>query len=116
MDTGLPLLHSGKVRDVYDAGPDDEGRARLLMVASDRISAFDVIMDEPIPDKGRILTAISAHWFALLAEVAPSHLLSTDVADFPETARRDELIGRSMLTRSAEMLPIECIARGYITG
>ena len=116
MDTGLPLLHSGKVRDVYDAGPDDEGRARLLMVASDRISAFDVVMDERIPDKGRVLTAISAHWFELLADVAPNHLLSTDVADFPDTARRDDLVGRSMLTRSAEMLPIECIVRGYITG
>lgn len=111
MSIGLPLLHSGKVRDVHDAGD-----GRLLMVASDRISAFDVVMDEPIPDKGRVLTAISAHWFELLADVAPNHLISTDVADFPASARGDELVGRSMLTRRAEMLPIECIVRGHLTG
>ncbi|MDE0803669.1 MAG: phosphoribosylaminoimidazolesuccinocarboxamide synthase [Acidimicrobiales bacterium] len=111
MTIDLPLLHTGKVRGIYDAGDD-----QLLMVASDRISAFDVVMDEAIPDKGRVLTAISVHWFDLLADVAPNHLISTDVADFPDGASDEDLVGRSMLTRKAEMLPIECIVRGYITG
>lgn len=109
--TDLPLLNTGKVRGIYDAGDD-----KLLMVTSDRISAFDVVMDQTIPDKGRVLTAMSAHWFELLADVAPNHLISTDVADFPENARGDDLVGRSMLTHKADMLPIECIVRGYITG
>jgi phosphoribosylaminoimidazole-succinocarboxamide synthase len=107
----LPNLYSGKVRDIYDAGDD-----RLLLVASDRMSAFDVVMAEPVPDKGRVLTAMSAFWFELLADVAPSHLLSTELADFPEGARGDDLAGRTMLCRRAQMLPIECIVRGYITG
>jgi phosphoribosylaminoimidazole-succinocarboxamide synthase len=107
----LPLLHTGKVRDIYDAGPD-----HLLMVASDRISAFDVVMAETIPDKGRVLTAMSAFWFELLADVAPNHLVSTDLADFPEGAQDPALAGRTMLTRRAEMLPVECIVRGYLTG
>ena len=111
MTVDLPLLHSGKVRDVYDAGDD-----RLLLVASDRISAFDVVMAESIPDKGRVLTAMSAFWFEQLADVAPNHLVSTDVADFPAGARDPSLAGRSMLTRRAEMLPIECIVRGYLSG
>lgn len=107
----LPHLSSGKVRDIYDAG---EGR--LLLVASDRMSAFDVIMDEPIPDKGRVLTAMSAFWFELFADVVPGHLISTDLADLPAEAQLPELEGRVMLCRRAEMLPIECIVRGYITG
>jgi phosphoribosylaminoimidazole-succinocarboxamide synthase len=107
----LPLLNTGKVRAIYDAGDD-----RLLMVASDRISAFDVVMEETIPDKGRVLTAMSAFWFDLLSDVVPNHLISTDLADFPEGAQDDALAGRTMLTRKAEMLPIECIVRGYITG
>jgi phosphoribosylaminoimidazole-succinocarboxamide synthase len=107
----LPNLYSGKVRDIYDAGDD-----RLLLVASDRMSAFDVVMAEPVPDKGRVLTAMSAFWFELLADVAPSHLLSTEVADFPEGARGGDVAGRTMLCRRAQMLPIECIVRGYITG
>ncbi len=111
MNIDLPLLNTGKVRGIYDAGDDT-----LLMVTSDRISAFDVVMDQTIPDKGRVLTAMSAHWFDLLADVAPNHLISTDVADFPEGARDDDLVGRSMLTHKADMLPIECIVRGYITG
>src|SRR3546814_17553384 len=78
----LPLLNTGKVRGIYDAGPD-----HLLLVTSDRISAFDVVMDEPIPDKGRVLTAMSAFWFELLADVAPNHLVSTELADFPEIGR-----------------------------
>jgi phosphoribosylaminoimidazole-succinocarboxamide synthase len=111
MDVDLPLLNTGKVRGIYDAGPE-----HLLMVTSDRISAFDVVMEEPIPDKGRVLTAMSAFWFELLADVAPNHLVSTDLADFPEGAQDPSLAGRTMLTRRAEMLPIECVVRGYLTG
>jgi phosphoribosylaminoimidazole-succinocarboxamide synthase len=107
----LPLLHAGKVRDVHDAG---EGR--LLLVASDRVSAFDVVMRETVPDKGRVLTAMSVFWFRELADVAPSHLLSTDPADFPAGAGDPELVGRTMLVRRAEMLPVECIVRGHLAG
>lgn len=107
----LPTLYSGKVRDVYDAGD-----GRLLLVASDRISAFDVVMAEPVPDKGRVLTAMSAFWFELLADVAPSHLISTDLDAFPPGAQVAEAAGRSMLCHRAEMLPIECIVRGYLSG
>ena len=107
----LPLLASGKVRDVYDAGD-----GRLLLVASDRISAFDVVMAEPIADKGRVLTAMSAFWFDHLGDVVANHLLSTDVADLPHGAQLPGLAGRVMLCRAAEMLPVECIVRGYITG
>jgi phosphoribosylaminoimidazole-succinocarboxamide synthase len=114
-DLGLPHVHSGKVRDIYAVDDD-----RLLMVTSDRISAFDVVMDEPIPDKGRVLTAMSAFWFAELADVVTGHLISTDVADLPPEAQKvaaeADLAGRVMLTRRAEMLPVECIVRGYITG
>ena len=107
----LPHLNSGKVRDLYEV--DDR---HLLIVTSDRISAFDVVMEEPIPDKGRVLTAMSAFWFEHLAGVAPSHLVSTDLADLPEEARDPELAGRVMLVRRAEMLSLECIVRGYLTG
>jgi phosphoribosylaminoimidazole-succinocarboxamide synthase len=107
----LPLVASGKVRDVYDAGD-----GCLLLVASDRISAFDVVMAEPIANKGRVLTAMSAFWFERLGGVVANHLLSTDVADLPDGARLPGLAGRIMLCRSAEMLPVECIVRGYITG
>jgi phosphoribosylaminoimidazole-succinocarboxamide synthase len=107
----LPHLSSGKVRDIYDAGDN-----RLLMVTSDRLSAFDVVMDEPIPDKGRVLTAMSAFWFDHLADVVQGHLITTDLADMPEGARDPSLAGRTMLCRRAEMLPVECIVRGYITG
>ncbi|HRA34376.1 MAG TPA: phosphoribosylaminoimidazolesuccinocarboxamide synthase, partial [Acidimicrobiales bacterium] len=110
-DISLPHLSSGKVRDIYDAGD-----GRLLLVTSDRISAFDVIMAEPIPDKGRVLTAMSAFWFELFADLVPGHLISTDLADMPPEAQQPELTGRVMLCRRAEMLPIECIVRGYITG
>ena len=110
--TALPLLRSGKVRDVYDAGG-----GNLLMVASDRISAFDVVMAEPIPDKGRVLTAMTAFWVDQLDDVAPSHLVSVDPADFPpEAAGIDDAAGRAMLVRRAEMLSIECIVRGYLSG
>lgn len=107
----LPHVLTGKVRDIYDAGDD-----RLLIVTSDRISAFDVVMDEPIPDKGRVLTAISRFWFDELSDVAPHHLLSTDLADLPAAAQDPSLAGRVMLVRRAEMLPLECIVRGYLTG
>lgn len=111
MVDALPHIYSGKVRDIYDAGDD-----RLLMVTSDRISAFDVVMDEPVPDKGRVLTATSAFWFAHLADIVPSHLISTDLGQCPEPARKPEWEGRVMLCRRAEMLPVECIVRGYLTG
>lgn len=110
----LPKLYSGKVRDIYDAGPD-----RLLMVTSDRLSAFDVVMDEPIPDKGRVLTAMSAFWFDRFADLIPGHLIATDLAELGEygIAPDDpDLAGRVMLCHKAEMLTIECIVRGYITG
>jgi phosphoribosylaminoimidazole-succinocarboxamide synthase len=111
----LPLAHiySGKVRDIYAVG--DE---QLLMVTSDRLSAFDVVLDEPIHHKGRVLTAISAYWFEQLADVVGSHLVSTDLSSLPDdvvTADPD-LVGRFMLCRKAEMLPIECIVRGYLSG
>lgn len=111
MSIDLELLYSGKVRDMYDAGD-----GRLLLVASDRISAFDVVMAETVQDKGRVLTAMSAFWFEQLGDVAPSHLISTDTNDFPDGAEGQDLAGRSMLVHKAEMLSIECIVRGYITG
>ena len=107
----LPHLSSGKVRDIYDAGPD-----RLLMVTSDRLSAFDVVMAEPIPDKGRVLTAMTAFWFELFEDLVPGHLISTDLADLPFENPDPDLAGRVMLVRRAEMLEIECIVRGYLTG
>jgi phosphoribosylaminoimidazole-succinocarboxamide synthase len=109
----LPHLYSGKVRDIYEVGDD-----RLLLVTSDRLSAFDVVLDEPIPHKGRVLTAMSAFWFEALGDVAASHLVSTDLADLPDgvTEADPDLAGRFMLCNRAEMLPIECIVRGYITG
>jgi phosphoribosylaminoimidazole-succinocarboxamide synthase len=109
----LPHLYSGKVRDIYAVGED-----RLLMVTSDRLSAFDVVLAEPILHKGRVLTAISAYWFEVLGDVVGSHLLSTDVSDLPTdvVAAGEDLAGRIMLCRKAEMLPIECIVRGYLSG
>lgn len=110
-------VYTGKVRDVYDAGGD-----LLLMVASDRISVFDVVLAEPVPDKGRVLTAMTDYWTGHLAEVAPTHLVTTDPAGFPAAAAdipglpASELAGRAMLVRRAEMLPIECIVRGYLSG
>ncbi len=112
----LALVQSGKVRELYDAGGD-----RLLMVASDRMSAFDVIMEEPIPEKGRVLTAMTVYWLGELADLAPNHLISADVADFPDGVEalpggRSGLAGRALLVRRAEMLDIECIVRGYLAG
>jgi phosphoribosylaminoimidazole-succinocarboxamide synthase len=114
-DLGLAHVHSGKVRDIYAIGDD-----RLLMVTSDRLSAFDVVMAEPIPDKGRVLTAMSSFWFGELSDVVPGHLISTDMADLPPSARDAagpaDLAGRVMVTRRADMLPVECIVRGYLSG
>jgi phosphoribosylaminoimidazole-succinocarboxamide synthase len=108
----IKLLKRGKVRDVYEI--DDQ----LLIVASDRISAFDVVMDDPIPDKGKILTSISIFWFEKLASIIENHLISTDPAEYPEVCRKysDQLRGRSMLVKKTEPLAVECIVRGYITG
>ncbi len=108
----LPKLHSGKVRDVYDAGD-----GLLLMVTSDRISAFDVVMAEPIEDKGKVLTGVTVHWLAEVADLVPGHLVSTDPAAFPAGAEElGDLTARTMLVRRAEMLPVECIVRGYLAG
>jgi phosphoribosylaminoimidazole-succinocarboxamide synthase len=109
---GLELLGRGKVRDVYAV--DD----RLLIVASDRISAFDYILATGIPDKGRVLTQLSVFWFDLLKDLTPTHFLTADVAEYPEAAQayRDQLEGRSMLVKRARMMDIECVARGYLSG
>jgi phosphoribosylaminoimidazole-succinocarboxamide synthase len=113
MSSSLALDHlaSGKVRELYDAGD-----GRLLMVASDRISAFDVVLPTPIPDKGRVLTALSLHWFALTTDIVRNHVISARVEDFPEGARDPGLAGRSLLVRRLEMLPLECVVRGYLAG
>jgi phosphoribosylaminoimidazole-succinocarboxamide synthase len=105
-------IHSGKVRDLYDAGD-----GRLIMVASDRMSAFDIILPTPIPDKGRILTALSLWWFEQLGDLIDSHLISADVADYPApfTGRAD-LAGRSMLIQRLDMVMVECVAREYLSG
>ena len=102
----------GKVRDIYDAGEN------LLMVATDRISAFDFILPDEIPFKGEVLNRISAFWFDKFADIVPNHLVSIDPADFPEefAEYRDYLAGRAMLVKKAKTIPIECIVRGYLTG
>ena len=109
--TDLKLIHRGKVREMYHV---DE--KHLLMVATDQISAFDVVFKELVPDKGRVLTAMTMWWGQYLSDVAKTHLVSADPSDFPSEARRDEWAGRAVLVRKAEMLPLECIVRGYITG
>jgi phosphoribosylaminoimidazole-succinocarboxamide synthase len=102
----------GKVRDLYDLG--DE----LLLVASDRLSAFDVVLPDPIPFKGEVLTKLSLYWFSLLGDIVPNHLLSADVADLPDDFKphADHLAGRFMLVKKADVFPIECIVRGYLAG
>ena len=109
----LPLVRRGKVRDVFAVDDD-----HLLIVASDRISAFDHVLGSGIPDKGRILTQLSAFWFATLAPLTAHHLVSTDVGDFPAAAQAAavDLAGRSMLVRRTRPLPVECVARGYLEG
>ncbi len=108
----LGLVKRGKVRDVYEVD------GNLLIVASDRMSAFDVVMDDPIPDKGRILTEISIFWFEKLRPVVENHIISTNPDEYPEKCRkyRSELKGRSMLVKKAIPLPVECIVRGYVSG
>lgn len=108
----LPLLSRGKVRDIYDLGDS------ILIVATDRISAFDVVMPTPIPNKGKILTQLSAFWFDFFKDLTPHHLISTDVRSFPESCApyRDLLEGRSMWVKKAKPLPVECIVRGYLVG
>ena len=108
----LNLLKKGKVRDVYDLGE------HLLMVASDRISAFDVVMPNPIPDKGRILTKISLFWFDIMTSLVENHVVSSNVEEYPESCRpyAESLKERSMLVKKAEPLAVECIVRGYISG
>ncbi len=107
---GLSPAARGKVRDIYDAGD------KLLIVATDRLSAFDVILPTPIPDKGRVLTQLSLFWFDLLRDVIPNHVLSATEFPAPFDAYHEELAGRSMLVRKVAPLPIECVVRGYVSG
>jgi phosphoribosylaminoimidazole-succinocarboxamide synthase len=107
---GISPAARGKVRDIYDAGD------QLLIVATDRLSAFDVILPTPIPDKGRVLTQLSLFWFDLLRDVIPNHLLSATEFPAPFDSYRDELAGRTMLVRKTTPLPIECVVRGYVSG
>jgi phosphoribosylaminoimidazole-succinocarboxamide synthase len=108
--SGVPLRGRGKVRDIYDLGD------RLLIVASDRLSAFDVVLPTPIPDKGRVLTQISVFWFETLRDIVPHHVVST--TEFPRELApyEDQLRGRAMLVRKTQPLPIECVVRGYLSG
>jgi phosphoribosylaminoimidazole-succinocarboxamide synthase len=107
---GLRHLYTGKVRDLYEVGHD-----RLLVVASDRVSVFDVVLPDPIPDKGRVLTGLSTFWFERTAHIWPNHLVSADPTDLPETAG-PEVAGRAMLVRATRPVRLECIARGYLFG
>lgn len=111
-DLPFPVFRRGKVRDVYELGD------RLLLVATDRISAFDCVMPQGIPDKGRILTQVANFWFGATADILPNHLLATRVADYPEVLRAHgpELEGRSILVRRTRPLPVECVVRGYLAG
>ena len=108
----LTLVNRGKVRDIYDAGES------LLIVTTDRISAFDVVMDDPVPDKGKILTKISIFWFERLASIIDNHLITADPDEYPEACRphKEYLAGRSMLVHKAKPLPVECVVRGYVSG
>src|SRR5437588_3015895 len=113
LQSELPFpVRRGKVRDVYELGD------RLLIVATDRISAFDVVMPNGIPDKGRVLTGLSLFWFDRMKDLVPNHLVSADVADLPPAlaAQREALAGRIMIGRRAERIDIECVARGYLAG
>ena len=107
---GLSPSARGKVRDIYDLGD------KLLIVATDRLSAFDVILPTPIPDKGRVLTQLSLFWFDLLKDVIPNHVLNATEFPAPFDKFRDDLAGRSMLVRKTKPLPIECVVRGYVSG
>ena len=109
---GLELVHRGKVRDCYAVGDD------LLLVATDRVSAYDVVLEPPIPDKGAILTSLSLFWFEQLEPLVPNHLITANVDEMPEAVRKhaDVLRGRSMLCKRLDMVPVECVARGYLVG
>jgi len=111
----LELVHRGKVRDMYAIEGHDD---KLLMVATDRISAYDVVMNDAIPGKGKVLTDLSLFWFDLLGDVVDNHLISANVDEYPQICHqyRDQLEGRSMLVRRTKPLPVECIVRGYISG
>jgi phosphoribosylaminoimidazole-succinocarboxamide synthase len=110
--SGVTLKGRGKVRDVYDVGDS------LLLVATDRLSAFDYVLPNPIPDKGKVLNQISAFWFERFLALVPNHVISTDIAEFPEELRSqaDQIAGRSTLAHKLEMMPVECVARGYLAG
>src|SRR5438132_940037 len=110
MSVTAELHAQGKVRDIYEAG--DE----LVMVASDRISAFDVVLPTPIPDKGRVLTGLTLFWLEQTEDLVANHLLTADYREFPDEFRESELAGRAMLVKRAEVVPIECVARGYLSG
>jgi phosphoribosylaminoimidazole-succinocarboxamide synthase len=109
---GLPLLARGKVRDLYSVGE------HLLLIATDRISAFDHVLATGIPGKGKILTQLSLFWFQLLRDVVPNHLITADISQYPESLRpySSQLEGRSMLVKRAQMFPVECVVRGYLSG
>ena len=107
---GLKLVSRGKVRDLYELGGD------LLLVATDRLSAFDVVLPTPIPDKGRVLTQLSLFWFNTLGDIVPHHVLSATEFPAPASAYCEHLAGRSMLCRKTRPLPIECVVRGYLAG
>jgi phosphoribosylaminoimidazole-succinocarboxamide synthase len=110
--TDLHLLYRGKVRDVYEI--DDE---RLLLVATDRLSAFDCVLPNPIPHKGEVLTQLSAFWFKKLGDVVPNHLITVNTDDMPApVARRPDLCGRSTLVKRTTVFPVECVVRGYLEG
>jgi len=112
---GLHLIHRGKVRDMYAIPGHDD---KLLMVASDRISAYDVVMDTPVPGKGVVLTSLSLFWFQLLGDIVENHLISAEVQDYPALCQpySEQLRGRSMLVKKTQPLPVECIVRGYLSG
>ncbi|MBT8347617.1 MAG: phosphoribosylaminoimidazolesuccinocarboxamide synthase [Desulfofustis sp.] len=112
---GLNLVHRGKVRDMYEIPGHDD---KLLMVATDRISAYDVVMSDPIPGKGKVLTGLSLFWFDLLGDIVENHLISAEVDEYPTVCvpHREILAGRSMLVHKTAPLPVECIVRGYISG
>src|ERR1051326_8155365 len=109
---GVKLRGRGKVRDIYDVGEN------LLIIATDRLSAFDVVLPTPIPNKGKVLTQMSEFWFDYFKDSMPNHVVSTEVSDYPKSLHefRDQLTGRSMLVKKAKVFPIECVARGFLTG
>lgn len=110
--TSFPMVAKGKVRDIYDLNQ------HLLLVATDRLSAFDVVFDQPIPEKGRVLTGMAVYWFTRTRDLLPNHLITADIREFPglTEAERTLLDGRSMLVKKGEVIPVECVVRGYLAG